>query len=52
MLLPMIFQLLAGALQMCAGHDAGSKADIHIMRMIFEDDNIHTALPFLMLKCI
>ena len=37
-------QLSAGALQTCAGHDAGSEAAIYAMRAIFEDNNTHTAL--------
>ena len=37
-------QLSAGALQTCAGHDAGSEAAIHAMRDIFEDSNTHAAL--------
>ena len=37
-------QLSAGALQTCAGHDAGSEAAIHAMRAIFEDNNTHAAL--------
>ena len=37
-------QLSAGALQTCAGHDAGSEAAILAMRAIFEDTNTHTAL--------
>ena len=37
-------QLLAGALQTCTGHDAGSEAAIHAMRAIFEDNNTHAAL--------
>jgi len=32
-------QLTAGALQTCAGQDAGSEAAIHAMRTIFENDN-------------
>ena len=34
----------ARALQTCAGHDAGSEAAIHAMRVIFEDSNTHAAL--------
>ena len=37
-------QLSAGALQTCAGHDAGSEAAIHAMRAIFKDNNTNTAL--------
>ena len=37
-------QLAAGALQTCAGHDAGSEAAIHAMKSIFDDDNTHAAL--------
>ena len=40
-------QMSAGAFQICAGlpgHDAGSKAAIHAMRAIFEDNNTHAAL--------
>ena len=37
-------QMSAGALQMCAGHDAESDAAIHAMRAIFEDNNTHAAL--------
>ena len=36
--------LSAGALQTCAGHDAGSEAAIHAVRAIFEDNNTHAAL--------
>ena len=36
-------QLAAGALQICAGHDAGSEAAIHVMKSIF-DDNTQAAL--------
>ena len=35
---------LHGALQTCAGHDAGSEAAIHAMRTIFEDNNTCAAL--------
>ena len=34
----------AGALQTCAGHEAGSETAIHSMRAIFEDNNTHAAL--------
>ena len=37
-------QLSARAVQTCAGHDAGSEAIIHAMRVIFEDTNTHAAL--------
>ena len=37
-------QLAAGALQTCAGHDAGSEAAIHAMKSIFDDDNTQAAL--------
>ena len=37
-------RLSAGALQTCAGHDAGSEAVIHVMRANFEGNNTHTAL--------
>ena len=38
-------QMSAGALQTCAGHDAGSEVAIrHAMRAIFEDSNTHAAL--------
>ena len=37
-------QLSAGALQTCAGHDAGSEAVIHAMRAIFEDNSNYAAL--------
>ena len=36
--------MAAGALQTCAGHDAGSEAAIHAMRAIFENNNTHAAL--------
>ncbi len=29
----------AGALQLCAGQEAGSEAAIHAMRFIFQDSN-------------
>ena len=37
-------QMSTGALQTCAGHDTGSEAVIHAMKVIFEDNNTHTAL--------
>ena len=37
-------QLAAGALQTCAGHDAGSEAAIHAMKSIFDDDDTQAAL--------
>ena len=37
-------QMSAGALQACVGHDNGSKAAIHAMWAIFEDNNIYAAL--------
>ena len=37
-------QLAAGALQTCAGHDAGSEAAIHAMKSIFDDEDTHAAL--------
>jgi len=37
-------QLVAGALQTCAGQDAGSEAAIHAMRTIFESDDTDAAL--------
>ena len=36
--------LSAGALQMCAGHDAGFEVAIHALRAIFEDNNTHATL--------
>ena len=50
-------QLSAGALQTCADHDTGSKAAIHAMRVIFEDNNTHAALlddatyAFILVNC-
>ena len=40
----MISKLAVGALQTCAGHDAGSEAAIHAMSAIFDDDDTHAAL--------
>ena len=37
-------QVSTGALQTCAGHDAGSETAIHAIRAIFEDNNTHAAL--------
>ena len=37
-------QLAAGALQTCAGHNAGSEAAIHAMKSIFDDDDTQAAL--------
>ena len=37
-------QFSAGALQMCAGRDAGSEVAIHALRAIFEDNNTHVTL--------
>ena len=37
-------QLAAGALQTCAGHDAGAEAAIHAMRDIFADNNTDAVL--------
>ena len=37
-------QLAAGALQTCAGHDAGSEAAIHAMKFIFDDDDTQATL--------
>ena len=37
-------QLPSGALQNCAGHDAGSEAAIHAMKSIFDDNNTQAAL--------
>ena len=39
-----IIQMSAGALQTCAGHEAGSEAAIHAMRAIFEDNSTYAAL--------
>ena len=38
--------LSAGALQMCAGHDAGFEVAIHALRAIFEDNNTHATNTF------
>ena len=43
-------QLSARAVQTCAGHDAGSEAIIHAMRVIFEDIPILMQLSLLMLQ--
>ena len=37
-------QMSTGALQTCAGHDTGSEAVIHAMRVVFEDNDTRAAL--------
>ena len=37
----------AGALQTCAGHDAGSEAAIHAMKSIFDDDDSLLLMPLM-----
>jgi len=37
-------QLAAGALQTCAGQDAGAEAAIHAMRNLFEKENTEAVL--------
>ena len=34
----------AGALQLCAGHEAGSEATIHAMRSVFQDEQCEAVL--------